>query len=188
MSPLLEKFSSIIPLSAELQDRIKSYLIEEHLQRKTRLLTERQISKKIYFIYKGFARAYYYKKGKDYTTWFLKEGDFIVSIHSFFTQTPSFEEIELLEDGILQSITYDQLQQLYKDFPEFNIVGRILTEHYYLTSETKSIDLRMYTATERYHMLIESYPTLLQRAILGQIASYLGVSQETLSRIRANKP
>ena len=115
----------------------------------------------------------------------MGDGDIIVSVYSFFSRQPSFENIEILEDATLQSINWDQLQSLYKNYPEFNETGRLITENYYIKSEERVINLQTLTARQRYDQLLSTYPGILQKASLGQIASYLGIKQETLSRIRA---
>lgn len=115
------------------------------------------------------------------------QGDLMISVYSFFTQQPAAESIELLEDSIIQSMTWAQLQTLYTDFKEFNYIGRIITQKYYIQSEERAILLRTLTAKERYELLLNSHPDIFQKASLGQIAYYLGISQETLSRVRGRK-
>ena len=114
-------------------------------------------------------------------------GAIIVSVYSFFSRKPSFENIEVLEDSIVQSINWDQLQYLYKHYPEFNLIGRIITEQYYIKSEERVINLQTLDAKQRYDQLLLDHPGILQKASLGQIASYLSIKQETLSRIRAKQ-
>ena len=181
---LLQTINNINILSAGLQERIKHYLIEESFPKKTLLLKEGQVSQRIYFIKKGFIRAYYHKENEKFTSWFMGDGEIIISVYSFFSRKPSFEYIEILEDSILQSINWDQLQSLYNDFPEFNLTGRLITEQYYIRSEERVINLQTLSARQRYENLLNTYPGILQKASLGQIASSLGVKQETLSRIR----
>jgi CRP-like cAMP-binding protein len=185
VNSLLNTLNGITIMSENLQNQIKSYLIEEHFQRKSILLKEGQVSQRIYFIKKGFIRAYYHKGLNEYTSWFMGEGDIIVSVYSFFSRKPSFENIEVLEDSILQSINWDQLQNIYKNYPEFNQTGRLITEQYYIKSEERVIKLQTLTAKQRYENLLLSHPDILQKASLGQIASFLSIKQETLSRIRA---
>jgi len=184
---LLHTLNSITILSEVLQSQIKTYLIEEQFPKKSILLKAGQVSQRIYYIKKGFIRAWYQKGDNEFTSWFMGEGDIIVSVYSFFSRKPSFENIEVLEDCVLQSINWDQLQTLYKNFQEFNQTGRLITEQYYIRSEERTIDLQTLTAKQRYEKLLLTYPGILQKATLGQIASYLSVKQETLSRIRAKK-
>lgn len=150
----------------------------------TILVEQNHYCRNIYFIEKGFARGFYYKDGKDVTTWFANENEIITSFCAFITQKPSFENIELLESCTLISIDYNSLQKLYHSFPEFNIAGRLLTEKYYVELEERTLSLQFQSAKQRYNNLLEKQPYILQKSSLGNIASFLGMSQETLSRIR----
>jgi CRP-like cAMP-binding protein len=162
-------------------------LIEEKFEKKSLVLKAGQVAHRIYFVKKGLLRSYFHQNENQFTNWFMGENEFIISVYSFFTQKPAFENIEVLEDCILQSINWDQLQDIYQKFPEFNRTGRLITEHYYIRSEEKTIQLQTLSATQRYQNLLATYPDILQKASLGQIASFLSIKQETLSRIRANK-
>lgn len=184
---LLNILSQIIPISDQLRNRINEIVIEGEFPKKHLLLEEGQTEKNIYFIKQGFARSFYFNDGKEFTSWFMGEGDIMVSIYSFFTRRPALENIELTENSIIQSISWEQLQQLYSDFIEFNIIGRIVTEQYYVKSEERAIALRTLSAKARYDQLIETYPRILQRVTLGQIASHIGITQQALSVIRGRK-
>ena len=117
--------------------------------------------------------------------WFGQENDIISSMYSFVSQKNSFESIEVLENSILYCLEYEQLQRLYKQHTEINLIGRLFTEKYYIQLEERVMSLQFQTAQERYKQIIKTNPSLLQRASLGHIASFLGITQETLSRIRA---
>lgn len=185
---LIRSLSLIAPLSAELQKAFSNYVTEESYPKRHLLLKTGQVAKRIYFIKEGFARAFYFTKNvKECTAWFMGQGDIMISVYSFFTQQPAAENIELLENSVIQSMTWSQLQSIYADFKEFNYIGRILTEKYYIQSEERAILLRTLTAKERYELLLNSHPTIFQKASLGQIASHLGISQETLSRVRGTQ-
>ncbi|MBW4888358.1 Crp/Fnr family transcriptional regulator [Mucilaginibacter sp. HMF5004] len=186
-SQLINTINNLSILSVELQDKITSYLVEEHFNRKTLLLKSGQVAHRIYFVKQGLLRSFFHQNANQYTNWFMGEGEFIISVYSFFTQKPSFENIEVLEDCDLQSITWDQLQSLYQQYPEFNRTGRLITERYYIRNEEKTIQLQTLSAAERYQALLNNYPGILQQASLGHIASFLNIKQETLSRIRAGK-
>jgi CRP-like cAMP-binding protein len=185
--PLFQTLNSIAVLSPGLKDKISELLIEEDFKKKSLILKQGQVAHRIYFIKQGFVRAYYDKGHDTFTNWFMGRGEIIISVYSFFSRKPSFENIEVLEDCTLQSITWEQLQNLYKTFPEFNITGRIITEQYYIRSEERAIDLQTLTPKQRYEKLLLSQPGILQKATLGQIATYLSIKQETLSRIRGQK-
>jgi len=182
---LIQTLNFISPLSAALDQRFRESIREEILPKRTLLLREGETSRRIYFINKGFARAYYVtRQGRECTSWFMGQGDLMISVYSFYTQKPAAENIELLEDSELLSISWNQLQGIYADFPEYNYTGRKVTEKYYMLSEERTILLRTLSARERYERLLQLHPGITQKASLGQIASYLGMTQETLSRVR----
>lgn len=115
----------------------------------------------------------------------MREGDFVISILSFFTQQPADECVELLEPAAVSSISFEQLQGLYHDFPEFNLIGRRLVEHYYVLSERRARHLRAHSAAERLALLLADFPDVFQRVAVQHIASHLGLAPETLSRLRS---
>lgn len=183
---LLQTLNLIRPLSARLQERFSECVREEILPRKHMLQRQGETARRIYFIISGMARAYYVDNNeKQCTTWFMKQGDLMISVYSFFTQRPAPENIELLEESRLQFMSWSQLQAIYADFPEFNYHGRIMTEKYYIESEQRAILLRNSTAFERYQLLLQTHPDILQRVSLRTIATHLNVSHEALCRIRA---
>ena len=187
MDHLLSFLQTLRPISPGLQTALMQLLQWDTLPRKHWLLQPGQMSERLYFIEQGVVRGYYLKDGKEVTSWFMREGDFIISIVSFYTRQPAREYIELLTDSVVLSITYAQLQQLYRDFPEFNTVGRLLTEKYYVLSELRTQNLRMQTAPERYAQLLADFPDIFGRVPLKYIASHLGISPETLSRLRGRR-
>jgi len=188
MKTLLEIFNAIYPLSPELSDQIRSRSEHLKVKKKTLLLQEGQTSKTIYFIIKGSVRVYYLAKdGVEHTTWLLLENELLISVYSFFKGKPSFEYIEANEDCELIALHKEHLDYLYENFMEFNLIGRKLTEAYYIRNEEQANSLRTLGAKARYQRLELTNSNLLQRFSLGHIASYLGITQETLSRIRKQK-
>jgi hypothetical protein len=117
----------------------------------------------------------------------MKEGDLIISVESFYQQKPSYESIQALEDCTLISQQYNELQEMYKRFLELNFIARVLTEKYYNLSEQRLYSIRMLRASERYKFLLDNYPELIQRVPSKYLASYLSVTEETLSRIKSKK-
>lgn len=184
MNDLLENLNLIYPISTSLHEHLLNRLKLVILPKKTFLLKEGRICKNIWFINKGLARCFYVKEEKEVSSWFMKEGDVIISVESFFKQQPSYENIQALEDCELFSISYEELHAIYHEFPEFNFIGRVLTEKYYTLSEQRLFSLRMQRASERYAYLMTHYPEIIQRVPSTFIASYLGITLETLSRIK----
>jgi CRP-like cAMP-binding protein len=185
MSALYDLFQKIHPLPEEFRLDLQSVAIEKFLPRKTLLLKQETISKEIFLIVKGLARSYYFKNDTDITSWFMRENDLIIPGKSLFSQKPSHENIELMEDSILISVKYDHLQELYNKYPDLNYITRVITERHFIMSEERSYSMRMKTARERYEQLLSSDPQIFQRVPLKHIASYLSMKPETLSRIRS---
>jgi len=187
MNNLIEFLHSIHPLSPQLRQHLLAILKEHELAKKSFFLKKGQICGHIGFVEKGLLRCYYEHHDKEVCSWFMKEGDVIISVESFFKQLRSYENIQALEDCIIHSISYDELQYVYQYFPEFNFIGRVLTEQYYTQSEQRLYAMRMQRAAGRYDYLIDHYPEYIQRVPSKYIASYLGVTEETLSRNRGRK-
>ena len=181
---IIDRLNAYVKISDPAKEILAEILIPIKPKRGTRLLKEGEICKHMYFVTKGFARGYFYQNGKDITSWFAMENDIATPFYSFISQKPSYESVEIMEDSVLYAVNYENLQNLYRQFPEFNKLGRILTEKYYVELMARTMSFQFQTATERYHELFSQQPKLFQRAPLGPIASYLGISQETLSRIR----
>jgi CRP-like cAMP-binding protein len=186
-NPVLAMVANIIPLSKTLERAISNNLTFIKTEKKDILLKEGEICDYLYFVKKGLLRSYYEKDDQDITNWFLMENDLAISLLSFYRRQPSFETIEALEDCELYSIHYDALMALYAKYPIFNTVGRVLTEEYYCRSEEKTIGLRRQSAAEKYADFMIQSPELFNRVPKKYIASYLGVTTETLSRIKAYK-
>jgi CRP/FNR family transcriptional regulator, anaerobic regulatory protein len=182
---VINTLNLIHPLSKELKGYLFDNLKPVSLHKKEIFLNRGEISTKVSFILKGLLRAYYItEEGVDTSVWFMKEGDISISVRSFFERKPSEEFIEAVEDTTLLYITYDELQKAYALYPEFNIVGRIFTERYYVLSEERLVGIRNKKAIERYSFLLKYHPEILLRAPLQYIASYLDIDKATLSRLR----
>lgn len=184
MELLLQYLHSIHPISEELDEHLRTILKMRQIDKRSFLLKAGHICRSIYFIEKGLVRCFYMKHDQEVNSWFMKEGDIIVSIESFFFQVESYESIQTIEDSIVYGIEHAQLEKIYKEFPEFNYIARILLQKYYQLSEQRLYSMRMQTAAERYHFLLNYFPEIVQRVSSTDIASYLGNSRETISRIK----
>lgn len=160
-------------------------LTEESHPKNHVLLREGRVEHKMYFIERGMARAFCYRDDREITFWFGAEGDVFFSYNSYVADKPGYESVELLEDSLLYSISYKAIRQLFDTRIELANWGRRLAEHELIKTESCFIGLQFQSAIDRYKNLLETNPALIQRVQLGYIASYLGVSQVTLSRIRA---
>jgi len=127
------------------------------------------------------------KDQKEITVWFGFEGDIVASLSSLVNSKESNTGLQALEDCKGFYIEKDDLEQLYKDFHTLERMGRMVTEKYLLSTETYHYDFHHLTANERFEKLQKDRMWIYNRVPLHHIASYLGVSNETLSRIRAKK-
>lgn len=177
--------NNIHPLSSTNCDLLSRYFIEEQVDKHTIIMNDERVEQYLYFIKKGMVRAYTSTSESDITFWFGLEGDVILSMQSYIQQQKSYETIEALEDSILYKIALKDLEQLYSSTIEIANWGRKLAEHELLKTEQRFIDRLCGTAKERYEELIRKQHEIIQRVQLGYIASYLGITQVSLSRIRS---
>jgi len=148
---------------------------------------EGNVCRKLFFIQTGLARIFYYKDGKDITTSFVTENTFTTAVDSFFEQKPSKYNIELLEPSTVSNIGYDDLMRLFKESHAIERFGRMITTEFLKAYAERLTAIQFQTAAERYAAMQARHPNILSRVALGHIASYLGITQETLSRLRAKK-
>lgn len=141
-------------------------------------------SHQVFYVAKGSARAYYLKDGKDVSDWFAFENRFICSINSYFLQVPSPHTIETLEPSWLLVLDRTIVDQLSEEYREFDRLGKRLVTETMLLLQQRIVGMQFQTAKQSYEHLLELYPNITQRVALGHIASYLGITLETLSRIR----
>jgi CRP-like cAMP-binding protein len=185
MKDLLNVLGKIHPLSKPFRQYLSDHLKLQTLAPKEFLLKAGAIGRRLYFIEKGLVRCYYFDNGLEICSKFLKENDIIVSASSFFLQEESREYIQTIEPTTVYSLTYDELQYIYRYYIESNIISRVLSTKSYLLSEQRSFFIRMRQAADRYKTMMEHHPELINRVPVKYMASYLGMTEETLSRIRA---
>jgi CRP/FNR family transcriptional regulator, anaerobic regulatory protein len=182
---LLEKLNSLAPLNEALAERVRlvaytcEYAAGDIIQR------DGDTCKRIALVVKGLTRSYYLSDGRDITSRFMEEGNILTSWMSYYTQTPGNEFVEAMEGTTMACIDYRDIQKMYADFPESNVIGRRQAEYAFYLSEQRTQLLRRHTAEEKYDLFLRYHPTLLQRVPLKHIASYLGINEETLSRVRS---
>ena len=184
MQVLLNHLQQIYNLSQEARDALTACYNEVVLAKNDFLLTEGNVCRYLYFLEEGAIRGYYHLEGKEITHWFGFEMDFVTSFHSFITQEAAVENIQAIEGSILWSIAKDDVNRLLNEYHEIEKLVRIAYEKYYIRLEERFINSHFSSAGERYEKLLNDKPFMLERVPLGQVASYLGISQETLSRIR----
>lgn len=145
---------------------------------------EGKVYREIGFVVKGLLRAYYLIEGEEVNTAFYMEGQWAKAYHSFLTQTASRQWIQALEDVELITISYKHLQHLFASSPAWERFGRIATENLYVAAQLRNEMLMLEKPAERYVNLTKTQPQLLGRVPLYHLASYIGIKQPSLSRIR----
>lgn len=149
------------------------------------LLRADKIERSIYFMKKGIARLYTHTLENEITFLFSKEGDTIVSLKSYVQNQKGYENVELLENAELYELNTETLHSLVNKDIHIANWARKFAEQELVKTEERFISRQFRTAKDRYREILSNNPDLIQRVQLGHIASYLGVTQVTLSRIRS---
>ena len=158
---------------------------EKTYQKNEFYLTEGKICNEYLFLCKGFMRAFTYNlEGDDITTAFYQEHGVACEIYSLFKRVPARENIQALTDCQVLYINFEQLQQAFHSIPEFREFGRSILVNAYAQLKQRMLALHQLTAEQRYSDLIRSNPAIFQIAPLKTIATYLGITDTSLSRIR----
>lgn len=172
-------------LGAGTADKLASVLVCTQLNKNEIHLKEGEVSNHLYYVDKGLVRQYYYKDGKNLTEHFACEGDFFMNVESYLLREPTSSFIEAIEPTILYGIPYEPLMLLINEYPDLGIMYRRFMELILIDIQRKIEFLRLETARARYDRLLKERPEIIRRAPLAYIASYLQMSPETLSRVRA---
>ncbi len=183
---LFSLLNSLYPLSEQLKKALLTQTQEISRKKGTCLFKEGMIASNAYFIAKGIGRTFYYNEGKEITHNICPENRIFISAGSYYTGLPSYETGELIEDSELIVLPRDTVENLCLKYLELNYMIRRLVEMFYVILDQRTFFLHMKSAPERYTACLESSPDFFNRVPLGQIASFLGMSQETLSRLRNN--
>ncbi|HCX20625.1 MAG: cyclic nucleotide-binding protein [Flammeovirgaceae bacterium] len=144
--------------------------------------------KTIYFVQEGTARIYYFKDGKDITEYFAFQNDLIVRAESLFTGKPSHKAIQSISDATFIAIPAEPLFALFEQYRDVERLFRKVVERSYVDTINRLESLQFHTAEERYQALLKKSPAVVREIPLKHIASYLGITQVSLSRIRATDP
>ncbi len=144
------------------------------------------VCKDLGILVKGIFRVYHYEPetGEERNLFFFSEGQFIVSFASFIYQYPCNYYIEALEDSEILYVSYPDLQNLYSKYKPWERFGRILAEHFFIHSQVRTQNLLFLTHEQGYLNLLQEHPNIVQRVASFHIASYLGIKNQSLSRIK----
>lgn len=173
-------------LSAQSLQEISSILIFHSLEKGELISEQGMTARDMVYVYSGLLRQYYYKKGRDITEHFTSEGDTLAyCIESLFNKRPAELMMEALEKSIVYTLSYEKLKELSFNYPDIAALHINILETGLVVSQRKADSWRFETARERYFRFAKEYPEVVKRAPVHHIASYLLMSPESLSRIRA---
>jgi CRP-like cAMP-binding protein len=182
---LFQKLDEKIELTEEEKQLCKSFFTPKKLRKRQYILQEGDVCKYISFVEKGMLRSYTIdEKGNEHIVQFAFEGWWISDHFSFLTGEPAIYNIDALEDCELLLLSKQAEEQLLQKFPKFERYFRILLQNSVIATQRRLIGSLSQTAEERYTDLITSCPTIPQRVPQHMMASFLGITPETLSRIR----
>jgi len=182
---LVEYFDALIPLHESEKDLVRSKFHPHLFLKKQFALQHGSVCEYFDFVVRGCLRLY--KIGDDgayHILQFATENHWIIDVKSFHKKVKSAFNIDALEDTVVLRINYDDLIDLYIKAPKFDRIFRVLLENHFMRQQERMGQLFSSTAEERYQSFLENYPHLLNRLSQVQIAAYLGVTPEFLSRIR----
>lgn len=179
---------SIANLSPQAEQNLRAVFQRDEFPKGHHLFRQGEVCRHIFYIEKGLARVYYHSgSGKEITAWFYAENSFLTAHDSFYQHKASPSYCELLEDSVVYSLKYTDMEIMLNENHDLAIFA-FHTVFELAKKLTEFINgFKFQSAEERYNALMRNYPNIFQRTKLGYIASFLGITQETLSRLRAGK-
>jgi CRP-like cAMP-binding protein len=178
----LQQFVSLSQADWEL---LQSQLKEVTLQKGEYFLRQGQVNRRIGWVSAGICRyAYLTPQGEEHTKYFVREGQFVSAIESFTNQAPSADSIQALTDVRLYVLSYQAYQHLFEQSLVWPKLSQKLTEHSFAEKVKRLQPMVIQDAKSRYEAFVRNQPDVLRRVSLGYVASYLGMTQQSLSRLR----
>jgi CRP-like cAMP-binding protein len=186
---LVETLQRFSKLSQNDTNKLAAVMTIAEFEKGDFFLKQGKVCNHLGFLLKGIMRVFHVANDKEYTSYFNFGGrnPFVSSYSSFITRKPSQENIHALEDCELALIGYDDLQKLYEENFAFQKLGRVIADYNYTLAVERIYALQHNTAQERYNQLLDIYPNLINSVPHHYVASYLGITPESLSRIRKEK-
>ena len=182
---LFENIFKKISLNTDEQELLKTFFIPKKLRKKQYLLQEGDVAKYGAFVEKGMLRSYTIdKKGVELIVQFAFEGWWIGDQFSLITGEPSVYNIDALEDSELLLLTKPAEEEMLKQIPKMESFFRLLLQNHMIATQRRLVSSLSNSAEEKYQQLIDGCPTIPQRVPQHMLASYLGITPETLSRLR----
>jgi CRP-like cAMP-binding protein len=187
MNPIISIFRQLHPLSDQTIEKLLVIMKSRSCEKGNTLVRIGQVPEHFYFIEKGLARVFYLRKGHDITDYFAIDNQFIGALPSLFSGQPSHKGIEALEDSDIIYFSYAAFDKLCEQHHDLERAARKMAIFGILEGQKRIESIRFLSAKERYEELEQYYPDITNRAPLKHIASYLGTTQVSVSRIRAGK-
>jgi CRP-like cAMP-binding protein len=182
---LLNNLTRFISLTEEEKQTVLSHFSTRSFRKHQYILQEGDITRHETFVVRGLTRTYEVdNKGQEHVVQFGLEDWWVGDLYSFLTETPSNYNIDCLEDTEVRQITKQGLETLYREVPKLERHFRIMIQNAYIASVRRVASTLIKDAAERYHEFVSKYPQIEQRVPNHQIASYLGITPQSLSRIR----
>jgi CRP-like cAMP-binding protein len=180
-----QKFNEKVPLTESEEHLIRQYLMPKKLRKRQYLLQEGDICRNVAFLEKGAMRSYVVDPGgQEHITAFALEGWAIGDLSSFLKEQISTQNIDALEDCELVLISKSSHDEMLSTIPPYETYFRILMTDAYVALQKRTLSMISLSLDDRYKNFIELYPNIVQRVPQHMIASFMGISAETLSRIR----
>lgn len=188
IEPLLAYFDRLIPLNKEEMEFVKEKFHLRLFRKRQYVLQEGNVCTQFYFIVRGCLRMYKVdEKGGTHILQFAAENNWINDLGSFHGIKTSAMSIDALEDSVVFQITREDLISLYTHAPKFNLIFRVLVENAFIRLQERLLQNISSSAEERYQSFLEVYPHLTNRLSQVQIAAFLGITPEFLSKLRSNR-
>lgn len=182
---LIQFFQASNLVSKSTSEEIADAFTPKEIGKNNFLLAEGKISNEYFFLETGFMRAFAHDTdGNDVTTNFYSPNNVVFEVSSFFNRTTSKENIQAIDDCTGWYITYEELNKLFHTLPEFRDFGRSILVKGFSSLKVRMLSMITETAEQRYDSLLKTNPEVFQHAALKHIASYLGITDTSLSRIR----
>lgn len=182
---IVGKIRSYYPVSDESIAMLSRHFKRHTFPPKYTIIQGGIIDRNVYFIERGITRSYCLVEGREHTTWFSSEGDITFGLLCLYHNVAGFEFVETIEPTLAYSIPIQKLNELYAGNIEIANWSRVVHQECLLSLQCTRIDRLTLSAKERYEKLLATFPDICSRVNLGYIASFLGISLSTLSRIRA---
>lgn len=182
---MIKHFQKIVPLNDEICEKIVSHFHSLDFRKKEYLLKENQVSNYYFYLLEGCIRSYVHDiDGNEITTNLYTNNSFVFEVSSFFKRIPSIENIQTLCNCKTLAISFEDLNKLFHSIPEFRELGRAILVNAFISHKERSMSLICQTAEMRYENLIKNRPDIFLHTPLKYIASYLAITDTSLSRIR----